>query len=264
MTRETRDILHRIGPYEGRVRVPGAELRIVRIRGLSPYQPMWDLQKHLWSERLGERIPDTLLLLEHTPVITLGRSADAENIRISRDDLKAERIDVVDVDRGGDVTYHGPGQITGYLIAALKELSLDVHLFVRGLEEVMIRTLADYGLSAERIPGLTGVWVGEEKIGAIGVHMSRWISTHGFAFNVRTKLDSFDHIVPCGIRDRGVTSMARLLGEGVDMEGVVGSLSRWAGEVFCRRTSRITFMNPLEALQGLGLHDPETAEERTL
>jgi lipoyl(octanoyl) transferase len=193
---------------------------------------MWDLQKHLWSERLAERIPDTLLLLEHTPVITLGRSADAENIRSSRDDLKTKGIDVVDVDRGGDVTYHGPGQITGYLIAALKELRLDVHLFVRGLEEVMIRTLSDYGLSAGRIPGLTGVWVGEEKIGAIGVHMSRWISTHGFAFNVRTELDSFDHIVPCGIKDRGVTSMTRLLGEGVDLEDVAELLGRWTGEVW--------------------------------
>jgi lipoate-protein ligase B len=225
---------------------------------------MWDLQKHLWNERLAERIPDTLLLLEHTPVITLGRSADAENIRISRDDLKTKGIDVVEVNRGGDVTYHGPGQITGYLIAALRELSLDVHLFVRGLEEVMIRTLGDYGVEAGRIPGLTGVWVGEEKIGAIGVHMSRWISTHGFAFNVRTKLDSFDHIVPCGIRDRGVTSMAHLLGEGVDMEDVAESLGRWAGEVFRRKTSSITFRNPREALQDLGFHEQETAEESTL
>lgn len=264
VTRKTPDMSHHPSPYEGRLRVRGAELRVARIQGLSPYVPLWDLQKHLWCLRLAGDIPDTLLLLEHHPVITLGRSADSGNIRSSAETLRAGGVEVVEVDRGGDVTYHGPGQITGYLIADLKELCLDVHLFVRSLEEVMIRTLTGYGICAERVPRLTGVWVGREKIGAIGVHMSRWISTHGFAFNVKTDLDSFDHIVPCGIKDRGVTSMTSRLGGGVDLEDVARSLGRQAGLVFGRRTSWITFKDHREALQALGFHQPEAAEERTL
>jgi lipoyl(octanoyl) transferase len=238
---------------------------VVRIRGLSPYGPLWDLQRFLWSERLEGETPDVLLLLEHTPVITLGKSADAENLRSPREALDAAGVEVVEVDRGGDVTYHGPGQITGYLIADLKELALDLHLFVRALEEVMIRTLAAYEITAGRIPGLTGVWVGGEKIGAIGVHMSRWISTHGFAFNIETDLDSFDHIVPCGIDDRGVTSMARLRGgAGPDLEEVARSLGESAGRVFHRRTSWITFNSAGDALCSLGFRDVGALQERSV
>jgi lipoyl(octanoyl) transferase len=207
----------------------------VRLRGLSPYRPLWDLQKRLWRERLEGRIPDTLLLLEHTPVVTLGKSARREHLLAPVEALERAGIEVVPCDRGGDVTYHGPGQVTGYLVADLRELAQDVQLFVRGLEGVMIRVLRAYGVAAQRVPGLTGVWVGREKVGAIGVHLSRWVSTHGFAFNVAPDLRAYDLIVPCGIRDRGVTSMERLLGRRPDMEEVCRRLGEAAGAVFQRR-----------------------------
>jgi lipoyl(octanoyl) transferase len=164
-------------------------------------------------------------------VITLGRSANRANVIAPGD------VPVVQIERGGDVTYHGPGQIVGYPILDLRPDRCDVHKYVRDLEEVMIRTCADYGIAAGRIAGLTGTWVGAEKIGAIGIRISRWITSHGFAFNVRTDLDHFKLIVPCGISDRGVTSLERLTGRTIALDAVEDALVRRFSEVFERRAA---------------------------
>ena len=148
-------------------------------------------------------------------MFTLGRNARAENVLFPAERLRERGFDVYDTGRGGDVTYHGPGQVVGYPILDLSPDRRDVHRYVRDLEDVMIRTCASYGVEAGRIDGLTGTWVGREKIGAIGVRISRWVTSHGFAFNVSTDLAAFDLIVPCGIRDKGVTSLERLLGRDV-------------------------------------------------
>ncbi|MBD3335998.1 MAG: lipoyl(octanoyl) transferase LipB [Candidatus Eisenbacteria bacterium] len=252
------DRLHETaGPYDAQVRVAGAPLYGVRIAGRSPYRRLWDLQKHLWNLRRNGEIADTLILLEHEPTITLGKSADEAHLCGSRAALQSRGFEVIDVDRGGDVTYHGPGQLTGYLIADLKDLALDLHRYVRGLEEVMIRALRGYGVTGARIPGLTGVWVDGEKIGAIGVHMSRWVSTHGFAFNVRTALDAFQAIVPCGIADRGVTSLERLLPEPSELDEAADRLARAAAEVFRRRLRPLRFPSAAEAVAALQGHGAE-------
>lgn len=158
-------------------------------------------------------------------MVTLGRNARTENLLISEDLLKARGIALFDVGRGGDVTYHGPGQVVGYPILELPEGRRDVHRYVRDLEDVMMRVCGDYGFLGQRIEGKSGVFVGENKIGAIGVRISRWVTSHGFAFNVNTNLTGFDVIVPCGLRDQGVTSLAKLLGSDVDMAEVEEKLA---------------------------------------
>ena len=181
--------------------------------GVVPYGEALEMQKALVEERRAGHIPDLLLLLQHPPVITLGVRRDSrEHITASEAQLASLDIEVHDTGRGGDVTYHGPGQVVGYPIIDLRPDRCDVHRYVRDLEEVMIRVCADYEVSAERIAGLSGAWVGQGKIGAIGVRISRWITSHGFAFNVSTKLDDFQLIVPCGIPDRGVTSLEKETG----------------------------------------------------
>jgi lipoyl(octanoyl) transferase len=184
----------------------------VRRLGVVPYAEALALQRALVEERRANRIDDTLLLVEHPPVITLGVKGDGgrSHIRATKEQLAARGIDVHETGRGGDVTYHGPGQIVGYPIFDLRPDRQDVHRYVRDLEEVLIRAAADFGVPATRISGLTGVWVGNEKLAAIGVRISRWITSHGFALNVRTDLDDFTLIVPCGIADHGVTSLERL------------------------------------------------------
>ena len=167
------------------------------------------------AERQAGRVPDHLLLLQHDPVFTLGRNARQENVLFPAEALRERGFDVFETGRGGDVTYHGPGQVVGYPIIDLSPDRRDVHRYVRDLEEVMMRTCADYGVEAGRVEGLTGAWVGRDKIGAIGVRIARWVTSHGFAFNVATDLSAFDLIVPCGIRGRGVTSLERLLGRPV-------------------------------------------------
>jgi lipoyl(octanoyl) transferase len=185
----------------------------VRRLGIIPYADALELQRELVEERKADHIPDTLLLLQHPHVVTIGvRKGGAQNIVATPARLAELGVEVFETGRGGDVTYHGPGQIVGYPILSLRPDRQDVHQYVRDLEEVMIRVCADYGLSAGRIKGLTGAWVADEKIGAIGIRISRWITSHGFAFNVNTDLDYFRLIVPCGISDRGVTSLARLTG----------------------------------------------------
>jgi len=211
----------------------------VRRMGLIGYQEALELQRELVEERRANRIPDLLLLLQHPPVITLGvRSETARaNVVATSERLAELGIEVHETGRGGDVTYHGPGQIVGYPILDLRPDRCDVHKYVRDLEEVMIRTCADYGIAAGRIAGLTGTWVGAEKIGAIGIRISRWITSHGFAFNVRTDLDHFKLIVPCGISDRGVTSLERLTGRTIELDAVEDALVRRFSEVFERRAA---------------------------
>ncbi len=184
----------------------------VRRLGLLPYADALALQRALVEDRRAGRIGDLLLLVEHPHVLTLGVRGDGgrSHVLVTDEALAARGIEVHETGRGGDITYHGPGQIVGYPILDLKPDRQDVHRYMRDLEEVLIRVAADYGFAAERVSGLTGVWVAQEKLAAIGVRLSRWITSHGFALNVSTDLSYFDLIVPCGIADRGVTSLARL------------------------------------------------------
>jgi len=205
----------------------------VRRLGCVSYGEALDLQKTLVDERRAGCVPDLLLLLQHPPVITLGvRRGSRSHVIASDGQLAMHGIEVHEAGRGGDVTYHGPGQIVGYPILDLRPDRCDVHRYVRDLEEVMIRVCADYGIAAHRVDGLTGAWVGTAKIGAIGVRISRWITSHGFAFNVNTRLEDFQLIVPCGIADRGVTSLRELLGKEVSIEDVEERFIRRFAEVF--------------------------------
>jgi lipoyl(octanoyl) transferase len=178
-------------------------------------------RERVWAGGAG-----AILLCEHPPVITLGRSANPANV-LDAGDVAVERIE-----RGGDVTYHGPGQLVGYPIVDLKPDRCDVHRYVRDLEEVLIAAVAEFGITATREPGLTGIWVGPEKLAAIGVRISRWVTSHGFALNVSTDLSRFDLIVPCGLTDRGVTSMTRQLGRSVPMAEVEMAVIHAFGAVF--------------------------------
>ncbi len=213
----------------------------VRRLGVVPYAEALELQRELAEERRHDRIPDTLILLQHPPVITLGVKGDGgrSNILATPARLADLGIEVHETGRGGDVTYHGPGQIVGYPVLDLKPDRQDVHRYVRDLEDVMIRVCADYGIVAGRVQGLTGAWVRAEKIGAIGVRISRWITSHGFAFNVSTNLEHFQLIVPCGIADRGVTSLARLLGREVSVEEVEAAFVAHMAEVFERQVEPV-------------------------
>jgi len=186
----------------------------VRRLGQVPYLKAVDGQRRLVEARKRDEIPDQLLLLEHPSVITVGVSGrrHRENLLVSPAELARRNIDLLEVSRGGDVTYHGPGQLVGYPILDLKPDRCDVHRYVRDLEEALMRTVARFGVTAGRVRGLTGIWVGNEKLAAIGVRLSRWVTSHGFALNVTTELEAFELIVPCGIRGRGVTSLERLLG----------------------------------------------------
>jgi lipoyl(octanoyl) transferase len=211
-----------------------ARLRPLAVRRLGrvPYGRGLEIQERLVKERRSGAIPDQLLLLEHDPVFTLGRNARAENVLFPAALLSQRGFEVFETGRGGDVTYHGPGQVVGYPILDLSPDRCDVHRYVRDLEEVMMRVCADYGIDAGRVAGRTGTWVGDGKIGAIGVRISRWVTSHGFAFNVSTNLAPFDLIVPCGIRDKGVTSLELLLGRTVPLDEVMDRLTARFGEVF--------------------------------
>jgi lipoyl(octanoyl) transferase len=182
------------------------------------YAAACDLQERLVAARKSDAIPDILLFCEHPHVLTLGRNGRIENLRASRSTLESRGVEFHHASRGGDITYHGPGQIVGYPIVQLAEIRRDVGWYVRQLEEVMIRTATAFGVDAFRVKGCTGAWThpsggdGKEKIGAIGVHISRWVTSHGFAFNVCPDLNFFDLIVPCGIAGCRTTSLARLLG----------------------------------------------------
>ena len=209
----------------------------VRRLGVVPYDEALALQRALVEDRRAGAIPDLLLLLQHPAVITLGVKGDGGRSHIlAADERLAELgIAVSETGRGGDVTYHGPGQIVGYPILDLRPDRCDVHRYVRDIEEVMIRVCADYGVAAGRIAGLTGAWVGREKIGAIGVRISRWITSHGFAFNVATDLRHFDLIVPCGIADHGVTSLREAASRAVPIDAVEDRIVEHFAAVFDRQ-----------------------------
>jgi lipoyl(octanoyl) transferase len=206
----------------------------VRRLGLVPYADALAIQKQLVEERREGRIGDILLLVEHPHVLTLGVRGDGgrSHILAASDVLVSRGVDVHETGRGGDITYHGPGQLVGYPIIDLKPDRCDVHRYVRDLEEVLIRVAADYGLTGSRVAGLTGVWIGDEKLAAIGVRIARWITSHGFALNVTTDLDYFNLIVPCGIADRGVTSLSKLVGGPVEWREVEDRVVQRFSEIF--------------------------------
>jgi lipoyl(octanoyl) transferase len=210
----------------------------VRRLGVVDYAAALELQRELVEARRSGTIPDTLLLLEHPPVITLGVKTRGKptNVVASPDELARQGVEVFETGRGGDVTYHGPGQLVGYPILDLSPHRRDVHRYVRDLEEALIRAVGAFGIEAHRVSGLTGIWAGsprrEEKLGAIGVRISRWITSHGFALNVAPDLRHFQLIVPCGIADRGVTSMEQLLGRPVPMTDVEDAVAGAMAEVF--------------------------------
>ncbi len=209
---------------------------VVRRLGVVSYADGLALQQDLVARRTAGEIEDHLLLLEHPHVLTLGVKAGSarQNVLATPERLAELGVELHETGRGGDVTYHGPGQLVGYPILSLKPDRCDVHQYVRDLEDVMIRVTADYGFVAGRIGGLTGAWVGAEKIGAIGVRIQRWVTSHGFAYNVNSNLDFFKLIVPCGITDRGVTSLARLSGRTVPIDEVAERFVARFCEVFGR------------------------------
>ncbi len=208
--------------------------------GLISYTDGYALQQRVVAARKAGAIEDVLLLCEHPHVITVGRNGKRENLLASEHVLRQKGVEFHATNRGGDITYHGPGQIVGYPILNLANIKTDVHWYVRTLEEAMIRASADFGVTAFRIPGKTGIWVktesknggSEEKLAAIGVHISRWVTSHGFAYNVATDLRYFDLIVPCGISDRKATSLEKLLSRGVPLSEVKLHLTNHMAELF--------------------------------
>ncbi len=222
----------------------------VRRLGVVGYEEALALQERLVDDRKAGRIGDQLLLLEHPAVITLGvrTRSDRSHVLATPEALADRGVGLYETGRGGDVTYHGPGQLVGYPIIDLKPDRCDVHRYVRDLEEVLIRGVAAFGISGMRIPGLTGIWVGDAKLAAIGVRISRWVTSHGFALNVNTNLSDFDLIVPCGISDKTVTSMERLLGRSVPMDEVATSIVDAFRSVFAQPAAalkcRATSANP--------------------
>lgn len=218
--------------------------------GRMAYKPAWDYQEELFNGIVAQKVAnrkrpeneqietsDYLLFVEHTPVFTLGKSGAEQNLLINHEKLAEEKIDYFKINRGGDITYHGPGQLVGYPIFNLDHFFTDIHKYLRYLEEAIILTIAEYGLKGERSPGETGVWldVGKptaRKICAMGVRASRWVTMHGFAFNVNTNLKHFGYIVPCGIRDKAVTSLHLEVGHEVDFEEVKGKVKKHLGALF--------------------------------
>src|SRR5467141_1649212 len=221
--------------------------------GLLGYAEAYALQKRVVAARKGGAIEDVLLLCEHPHVITLGRSGKRDNLLASEHVLRQKGVEFHATDRGGDITYHGPGQTVGYPILNLGAIRRDVVWYVRMLEEAMIRATAEFGITAERVAGKTGIWVKsgdtEEKLGAIGVHISRWVTSHGLAYNVSTDLRYFDLIVPCGIADRKATSLEKLLGRSVRREEIAPRIAKHFGDVFgheLKETSRTELLDKLQ------------------
>ncbi len=203
----------------------------VKDLGIRSYQEVWDLQKDFQKKRIEKRLDDTLILVEHEPVYTLGKNANKNHLLQSRD----RSVNVFDIERGGDITFHGPGQLVGYPIIDLSHYRRSVSWYMRRLEQLAIDVLKDFGINASRIKGLTGVWVGEEKIAAQGVRISRWVTMHGFSLNVNPDLSFYDGIIPCGIFDHGITSMEELLGSAQDMEDVKAMVVEKFNNLFIKR-----------------------------
>lgn len=228
--------------------------------GHASYQPVWDLQatiqQRLIDEKLKRRkqdVPedvrennDVLLFVEHPHVYTLGKSGDKANLLKGMAELADIEAEFVEVDRGGDITYHGPGQIVGYPVFDMDYHFTDVHKYLRYLEEIIIRTCADYGITAGRIEGLTGVWVDDEKICALGIRCSRWVTMHGFSFNINADLSYFNHIIPCGISTKKVTSLHKILGRKVDENEVKKRIINHFEEVFNIHISKVDSLPELD------------------
>ena len=212
------------------------EFERMRIRavdlGVTEYESCWNLQRQLFDLRLADAIPDTLLLTEHPPVYTIGRSGDPNHLLAGPAELTQKGVAFFYNDRGGDVTFHGPGQLVGYPILDLHNYYLDLHRYLRDLESVVINVLHRFHIRGSRIEEYTGVWIGNDKICAIGIRSAQWVTMHGFALNVSTDLSYFDRIIPCGIFEKGVTSMQDQLGRAVTMEEVMHELLREFAGVF--------------------------------
>ena len=198
--------------------------------GKRPYEEVWNLQKDMQQKRINKEIDDLLILVEHDPVYTLGKNADVNHLLQSRD----RSIDVFNIERGGDITFHGPGQLVGYPILDLANYNKSVSWYMRSLEQLTIEVLKEFGILANRVEGLTGVWVGDEKIAAQGVRLSRWVSMHGFSINVNPDLSFYDGIIPCGIFDCGVTSIQQLLGTTQKMAKVKSLVIDKFDQIFAR------------------------------
>lgn len=194
--------------------------------GFIDYKEAWDLQKDIHQLRAENKIDDVFFLLEHPNTYTLGKTADKQHLLSDKNFLEENKISVYDIDRGGDITYHGPGQIVGYPIINLSDWKQDTHKYLRAIEEVIIKVCNEYGLNGKRVENYTGVWIDERKICAIGIKVSRWITMHGFAFNVNTDLNLFNGIVPCGISDKEVTSLKKELGIEISLAEVKGKIIR--------------------------------------
>ncbi len=221
--------------------------------GLIGYAEAWALQKRIVAARKASAIEDVLLVCEHPHVITQGRNGKREHLLASEHVLRQKGVEYYETSRGGDITYHGPGQIVGYPILNLGAIRRDVVWYVRMLEEAMIRATSEFGITAERVAGKTGIWVKsgdtEEKLAAIGVHISRWVTSHGFAYNVSTDLRYFDLIVPCGIADRKATSLEKLLGRSIEQEEVAPRIARHLGELFGLEMNEASKKELLERLE---------------
>jgi lipoate-protein ligase B len=257
------------------------ELLVVDL-GLVEYGAAWELQRRVAAARKAGAITDVLLLCEHPHVITLGRSGKISNLRVPDEMLRRMGVSFFETNRGGDITYHGPGQLVGYPILNLSEIRRDVAWYVRSLEEAMIRATSDFGVASKRVPGCTGVWVDvpagdaastasdpgkesrqckdEEKLGAIGVHLSRWVTSHGFAYNVSTNLRYFDLIVPCGIAGKRATSLEKLLDRRVEVKEAAPGIVQHFAEIF-GLDPRTSSRNELEAV--LAQQDPTLAKAAT-
>ena len=200
--------------------------------GFIDYKESWDLQNNIHENRVKGNVNDYLLLLEHPNTYTLGKTADKSHLVGSEDYLKEKNISIYDIDRGGDITYHGPGQVVGYPIINLNDWNQDTHKYLRALEEVIIRVCFEFGLIGRREPKYTGVWIDDRKIAAIGIKVSRWVTMHGFAFNVNTDLSLFSGIIPCGISDKSVTSLSKEVNTKIEIENVKFLLLKHFNEVF--------------------------------
>jgi lipoyl(octanoyl) transferase len=196
------------------------------------YKEAWDLQKTIFELRYKQKINDVLLLLEHPHTYTLGKTADEKNLIGNEEYLNKNKISVYDIDRGGDITYHGPGQIVGYPIIDLNNWGKDTGKYLRALEEIIIRTCADYGLTVTRVPKYTGVWIEDRKIAAIGIKVTRWITMHGFALNVNTDLSLYNGIIPCGIINKEVTSLKKELNTEINIQEVKSKLLAHTKDIF--------------------------------
>ena len=205
--------------------------------GRCEYLASLELQRNVVQKRKRHEVPDCLLLVEHPHTITLGRGGKVEHLLAAASELERRSVTYCETDRGGDITYHGPGQMVAYPILDLKGLRRDIGWYLRSLEQCIIETLLDFGIQSKRVAGATGVWVGDEKIAAIGVRTSQWVTSHGIALNVSTDLDYFDLIVPCGLRSRGVTSLSKLLGSRAPgLHAVKSRFSHHFGRIFGRST----------------------------